>query len=125
MTTATDTVEALRVLVVEDEAMVAMLLEDMLLDLGCRAVEIASRLDTGVRAAQQGDFGFAVLDVNLDGVKSFPIADALRLRGIPFIFASGYGTSGLEQRYADVPTLQKPFRAADLASMVASALGDR
>ena len=112
----------LRVLVVEDEAMVAALLEDILLSMGCGGVEIASRLEPGMEAATHGTFGFAVLDVNLDGVKSFPIAERLQSRGIPFIFASGYGNSAMEGTYGDVPTLQKPFRLADFTALMASTL---
>jgi len=112
----------MRVLVVEDEALVGMLLDDMLQDIGCESVQLASRFDEAMRAAEQDEFGLAVLDVNLDGVSSLPIADRLIELGIPLIFATGYGKSGLDSRYANIPTLQKPFFFADLERVVQQAL---
>ncbi|UPQ80947.1 response regulator [Pseudomonas knackmussii] len=114
--------ENMRVLVVEDEALVGMLLDDMLQDIGCESVQLASRFDEAMRAAEQEEFGLAVLDVNLDGVSSLPIADRLIELGIPLIFATGYGKSGLDSRYANIPTLQKPFFFADLERVVQQAL---
>ena len=108
-----------RLLLVEDESLVAMLVEDMLLDLGCEVVEVASRLDTGLALASHLDIDAAVLDVNLGGnARSFPIAERLAERGIPFVFATGYGRAGLEGRFATVPVVQKPFRADDLEAVL-------
>jgi DNA-binding response OmpR family regulator len=107
-----------RVLVVEDEALVGMLLEDMLHDIGCAHVELLSRFADGLHAAENGNFDLAVLDVNLDGVASFPIAEQLIARNIPLLFATGYGTVGMDPRYANVPTLQKPFLFSDLEKLV-------
>lgn len=120
--TSRKAIEELRVLVVEDEALVAMLLEDMLQDIGCTAVELAPRFDDAMRAAELGEFDLAVLDVNLDGISSFPIADRLIERGIPLIFATGYGKAGTDSRYAVIPTLQKPFFFSDLERVVHAAL---
>lgn len=116
------TVEDLRVLVIEDEALVGMLLEDMLQDIGCASVELISRFDEGLRAAQDGHFNLAVLDVNLDGVISFPIAEQLIARNIPLVFATGYGSVGMDPSYAHVPTLQKPFFFKDLEQAIQQAL---
>ncbi len=112
-----------RVLVIEDEALVAMLLEDMLQDIGCGEVELAPRFADGMRAAENGTFDVAILDVNLDGTSSFPIADRLIARGVPVIFATGYGAHGVDPRYAQMPTLQKPFFFDDLERVVRQALG--
>lgn len=111
-----------RVLVIEDEALVGMLLEDMLQDIGCEHVELVPRFAEGMQAAESGDFDLALLDVNLDGVSSFPIADRLISRNIPLVFATGYGSVGMDLRYAHIPTLQKPFFFSDLERVVRQAL---
>lgn len=102
-----------RVLLVEDESLVAMLAEDMLLDLGCEVV-VAMRLDKALAHAHAGPFDLAVLDVNLGDTHSYPIADALIERGVPFLFATGYGQQGLEAIYQTVPVLQKPYQPAQM-----------
>ncbi len=117
------TVRCPRVLVVEDEALVGMLLEDMLQDIGCESVELVPRFADGLQAAENGQFDLALLDVNLDGVDSFPIAERLMARNIPLIFATGYGAVGMDPRYAHIPTLQKPFFFSDLERVVRQALG--
>lgn len=113
-----------RVLVVEDEAMVAMLIEDMLLDCGCSVV-IAGRLDVGLEQLEKETFDFAILDLNLGGQWTYPIADVLMKRQIPFVFATGYGASLLEGAYAKVPTLQKPFQQADVIRVMQSLAQNR
>jgi CheY-like chemotaxis protein len=112
--------DRLRVLVVEDEMLVAMNIEDMLLDLGHEVSGMASRLDTALALAREGSFDAAMLDVNLAGENSFPVADALAERGVPFLFATGYGLQGIEERYRDRPVLQKPFRLGDLGEALES-----
>ena len=107
-----------RVLLVEDEAMIAMLIEDMLADLGCDVVATAGQLDEAVSLARSGSFDLAFLDLNLRGVPSYPVAQALRERGIPFAFVTGYGTAGADPAHADVPVLQKPFREGHLGAVV-------
>ena len=104
----------LRILVVEDEMLVAMNIEDMLLDLGHEVAGLASRLEPALSLAREGEFDLAMLDVNLAGQQSFPVADILVARGIPFLFATGYGTKGIAEPYRDRPVLQKPFRTRDL-----------
>ncbi|HLZ74723.1 response regulator [Phenylobacterium sp.] len=108
----------LRVLVVEDEMMVSMLIEDMLSDMGCQVVGPASRLDEAVELAKGAEIDCAVLDVNLGGQPIFPLADILREQGVPFAFATGYGDAGLRDTDRGAPVLQKPFREGDLARVL-------
>jgi CheY-like chemotaxis protein len=110
--------KGLRVLVVEDEMMVSMLIEDMLGELGCQVVGPASRLDEAMALARDVDIDCAVLDVNLGGQPIFPLADLLRERGQPFAFATGYGDAGLRDVDRGSPVLQKPFREGDLARVL-------
>jgi CheY-like chemotaxis protein len=112
-----------RVLVVEDELMIAMLVEDMLADLGCSVVGPAHELASALELAR-GDLGIdaALLDVNLAGQSVFPVADALRAKGVPSIFSTGYGEAGLRDVDQGAPVLQKPFRAGDLARALTAAL---
>src|SRR3954447_2946802 len=110
--------QGLRVLVVEDEMMVSMLIEDMLSDLGCTVVGPASRLDEAIELAKTDALDCAVLDVNLGGQPIFPLADLLREKGRPFAFATGYGDAGLRDVDRGSPGLRKPFREADLARVL-------
>lgn len=108
----------LRVLVVEDEALVAMLIEDMLMELGFDVLGPAMRLESALKMAMDESFDLAVLDVNLANEQSFPVAKVLQDRGIPFLFATGYGLRGLDERYKQVVTLQKPFESQQLADAI-------
>ena len=110
-----------RILVVEDEAMISMLLEDMVLDCGGEIVGPVAKFDDALVLAQTAEFGVAVLDLNLNGILSYPIAEIIRERGIPVIFATGYGADGVLDRFSDCPTLQKPFSQQDFAEAVAAA----
>ncbi len=116
--TDTAKLQGLRVLVVEDEMMVSMLIEDMLSDLGCVVVGPAARLDEAIELVGQGGIDCAVLDVNLGGQPIFPLADLLRETGRPFAFATGYGDAGLREVDRGSPVLQKPFREGDLARVL-------
>lgn len=107
-----------RILVVEDEILVAMLMEDTLADLGHEVLGPAMRLETALIAAENEDVDFAILDINLAGKQSFPVADKLAARGIPFMFASGYGAAGLVDPYRGSPVLQKPFVSSQIAQML-------
>lgn len=108
---------SLRVLVIEDEALVAMLLEDMILDAGHEVVGVLSDLPSALGHVQAEAAGFdvAVLDVNLAGQPSFPIADALADAGKAFVFSTGYGRDGLPGPWRDRPLLAKPFGAQNVA----------
>jgi CheY-like chemotaxis protein len=110
--------DGLRVLVVEDEMMVSMLIEDMLADMGCHVVGPASRLDEAMELVGSAELDCAVLDVNLGGQPIFPLADVLRQKGAPFAFATGYGDAGLRDIDKGTPVLQKPFRESDLARVL-------
>ncbi|WP_449410620.1 response regulator [Methylobacterium komagatae] len=109
--------EGRRVLLVEDESLVAMMVEDMLVDLGCEVV-MAMRLDKGVALARTETFDVAVLDVNLGEGRSYPVADILLARCTPFLFATGYGSAGLEPAYRSVPVLQKPYHVEPLEHLM-------
>ncbi|MBO3761990.1 response regulator [Ciceribacter sp. L1K23] len=105
-----------RVLIVEDEMLVAMLIEDVVVDLGHTVVGPAMRLETALDIVEAQDVDFAILDINLAGKQSFPVADRLRERGIPFMFASGYGKAGLIEPYLDAMVVQKPFEPDQIAN---------
>ena len=111
-----------RVLVVEDEAMIAMLVEDMILDFGSEVVGPAAQMDEALRLARQVELDAAILDINVGGTVVFPVAEVLRERGIPFIFATGYGSTGLPPRFLNSPTLPKPFSYESLADALRLAL---
>jgi CheY-like chemotaxis protein len=118
-------IRGLRLLVVEDEALVAMLLEDMLIDLGCTVVGIAGNIPDALSRLVNTDADGAVLDVNLGGEMVFPVADALAARGTPFVFATGYGRTGLDERYPRAPVLTKPYSRDALAEALAAIRGGR
>ena len=107
--------DRLRVLIVEDEALVSLMLETMLGRLGAEVVGTASSLEDGLELVGQVPIDAAILDVNLSGERSFPIADRLRSLDVPFLFASGYGSSVLPTCYADAEMVRKPYRAEDIA----------
>ncbi len=110
-------VEGRRILLVEDESLVAMLAEDMLLDLGCEVV-VAMRLEQALAHARSQPLDLAVLDVNLGETSSYPVADLLFERGIPFVFATGYGSAGLDTPYRGVPVMQKPYQQRQLGALL-------
>jgi CheY-like chemotaxis protein len=112
-----------RVLVVEDEAAIAMLLEDMLLDFGCEIVGPAARLATALDLAQRESFDLAILDVNVAGEPIYPVAEALAERGVPLVFSTGYGGAGIKEPFRDRPVVQKPFSQADLKRTLIATLG--
>jgi CheY-like chemotaxis protein len=103
-----------RILVVEDEMLIAMLLEDMLAELGHKVAGVMPRVNEALAAVSRDDYDLAILDLHLNGQSAFPVADALMARGKPFAFATGYGESGLPDRYRGMPVLQKPFAREDL-----------
>ena len=112
------------ILIVEDESLVAMLLETILEDMGCTPVGPASSVDEGLALIESGAaLDGALLDVNVAGVKIFPIAEALAARDIPFVFSTGYGEGGLPDEWKGRPTLQKPFSEAAVHDALMTALG--
>lgn len=110
----------LRVLVVEDEPIVAMCLEDILECLGCVTIGPASRLAEGQALAEAGGLDAAILDINLGGERSTSIAEALRARSIPFAFASGYGAP--PEGFEGLPLIEKPYREADVVATLSALL---
>jgi CheY-like chemotaxis protein len=112
---------ALRVLVVEDEFLVAMDIESMLEQLGCRVVASVPRLLKALDVASSLDFDLAVLDINLAGEVVYPLAFRLAQRGTPFLFTTGYSTSSLPNELSDRPLLRKPVTLTSLKKTVALA----
>lgn len=109
-----------RVLVVEDETIVALFIEDLLAELGHDLAGIVARLDEAMARAGDGTFDVAILDVHLQGEEVFPFADCLCASGTPFVFATGYGERGIPERFQNVPILQKPFTPEELAGAIVS-----
>jgi CheY-like chemotaxis protein len=107
-----------RVLVVEDEMMILMMIEGMLADLGCASVSAAATIDEALALIDAETFDLAMLDLNLDGQRTYPVADRLAACGVPFLFSTGYSDHGLNEGYGDRPVLKKPFQHADLAQIV-------
>jgi CheY-like chemotaxis protein len=114
----------LKVLVVEDEALVSMLLEDMLSDLGCEVVGPAMRLREALQRVEDPGqaMDIAILDVNLAGERSFPVAEALERRGCLFVLATGYDDAGIDDRWRSKPVLRKPFLPHELEQALHDAL---
>src|ERR1700728_2661728 len=111
-----------RVLVVEDELMIRMLLEGMLNDLAHTVAAEAGSIEEALSLAKTAEFDVAVLDVNLNSKPITPVAEALTARGVPFVFASGYGQRGVPEAFRQSPTLQKPFQIEALAQAIDAAL---
>lgn len=111
----------LKFLIVEDEALVAMLIEDVLNDLGHEVVAVGGRVEQALKLAQDAAIDFAILDLNLNGERTYPIAEALHARGVPFIFATGYGSGGVDEAWKSVRVLPKPFEPHQLAAAIEEA----
>lgn len=111
-----------RLLVVEDEYLIRMLLEDMLGDLGYGIAAAVGTLSEARQCATDGEFNAAILDVNLDGQEIYPVADILAKRGVPFVFVTGYGERSLPEAYRGRPALQKPFQSEQLKTTLAGLL---
>ncbi len=115
----------LHILVLEDEAMISMLIEDMLVGLGCPSIKMATRQEEALNLIQNEAIDVAILDINLNGHDSYPVADALEARKIPFLFSTGYERESLRERYCDRPVLQKPFSGRDLAKVLKTLVSDQ
>ena len=108
----------LRILIVEDIGLIAQQLRRQLEDQGCRIAGVVGRLDDAIALAQSVEIDGALLDLNLSGRESYPVADILRARDIPFIFLSGYDSGYLRAEYAAAPHLQKPYTSDVLRSLL-------
>ncbi|MBB2971457.1 response regulator [Mesorhizobium sp. RMAD-H1] len=117
-----DELAGLRALVVEDEGLVALLIEGMLEELGCEVAVSVATLAEAITAATHETLDFALLDVNLDGQSVFPVAEILRTREIPILFSTGYGRVGVPDAFKEYPVLSKPFEAEELEQQLRSAL---
>lgn len=124
MMNQTASLNGLRLLVVEDEAMIAMMLQDMLDTFGCIVVDVAGTLSKGLDLAGNLSLNLdgAILDVNLGGEAVYPVAEQLAARGVPFIFCTGYGLAGLSANFSHVPTLAKPYMREDLEHMLVAVM---
>ncbi|MBE1203136.1 response regulator [Aminobacter carboxidus] len=111
-----------RILVVEDEMLVLIMIEDMLADIGCESVTAAATVKQAIALIEAHDFDAAMLDMNLNGDKTYFVADALAARGVPFVFSTGYSGHHVRDGYRDRPLLKKPFIDKQLAEMLASLL---
>jgi CheY-like chemotaxis protein len=121
MTSEGNSATSKRILVVEDELMIRMLLQDMLADLGHTLAGEAGGIEEAMTLAKQSEFDLAILDVNLNGQPISPVVEVLVARGLPFVFATGYGQRGVPEPYRTTPTLQKPFQSDALAKAIEAA----
>jgi two-component SAPR family response regulator len=112
---------AKRILIVEDEFLVALHLGEVLTEMGHHVVGPCSRIQNAIELARTEDIDFAILDINVAGTRSFPVAHILRQRCIPFVFASGYGNEGLVDGYRDETVLRKPIEYRELGRAIARA----
>lgn len=112
-------VTGLRVLIVEDENLVALLLEDMLAELGHTVIGPVARVKKALDMIQREEIDLAILDVNINGENTYSIADVLAARDVPFFFSTGYAKKSLHEPHQDRPTLQKPFQRHDLERLFA------
>ena len=110
--------KGLRLLIVEDEALVAMMIHDVVSDAGAEVVGPAANVEMAMSVLGSESIDGAILDVNLGGQRVDPLADALRARKIPFLFVTGYGKSGIGERFPAAAVISKPFDDADLLETV-------
>jgi two-component SAPR family response regulator len=120
-----DDVAGRRVLVVEDETLIAVVIEDILSAMDCEIVGPTGKLETALQLARDETLDLAILDVTIRGGKVFAVAEELLARGIPFLLASGYGDWALPQVLRDRPRLMKPFTATELEQQVRVLCGSK
>jgi CheY-like chemotaxis protein len=120
-----DALAGLKVLLVEDEALIALDVGAALREAGCRVVGPAPGIEQALHVIAAEELDVALLDVNLGGEDVFPVADELARRGIPFVFLTGYGRDALPERFRDRPTSPKPYSAKPLLAKLAAVAGRR
>ena len=116
--------QGVSVFLVEDEALIRMMVVEMLEELGHRVVAEAGSVVTAEPLARTSTFDLGVFDINVAGFNISPIAEIVAARGLPFIFISGYGPEGRPEKFSDKPVLRKPFLISDLATMIGSAVSE-
>ncbi len=122
----TQALNGLSVLIVEDESLVAMLLETIIEDMGCTPVGPAGTVPEALDLVRDAPaIDIALLDVNVAGVQVFPVAEALKARGVPFVFSTGYGEGGLSDDWRGHATIQKPFTEAAVQQALIAAVAAR
>jgi CheY-like chemotaxis protein len=107
-----------RVLLIEDEMLILIMIEDMLADLGCTSITTAATVDQALALIDAEIFDVAMLDMNLNGDKTFAVADALAVRNVPFVFSTGYSGPNIRDDHRDRPILKKPFMDAQLVEVL-------
>ena len=110
------------ILVIEDEMLILMMIEDMLADLGCESIAVASKIGQAITLIDDQVFDAAMLDLNLNGMESYPIADALTARDVPYFFSTGYSLTNVKDGYRDQDVLKKPFTFDQLSNMLSRSL---
>ncbi len=123
---AADAFQGRRILIVEDDMLIAIMIEDMLVDLGCTVAGPANTLSEALALAEADHaIDVAMLDIDLNGVPVFPVADILRARGVPIVYSTGFGGATIPPADRGCPVLQKPFRAGGLDAALSAALRGR
>lgn len=112
-----------KVLIVEDEMLIALMLKDMVTENGLTVEAIAKDLSSGLELARTSSIDLAILDINLNGKEAYPIADLLQKRGIPYIFSTGYGDAAIKDGFNHVTRIDKPFQQHNLVDAIANVLG--
>jgi len=112
------------IFVVEDETLIQMMVVDMLEELGHAVVAEAGRIEDAVRLAHDPGFDIAILDINLGGPTSTPVAEILAKRSVPFVFASGYGQEDIPEGFKNRPMLRKPFQLDGLDRAIQAAVAE-
>ena len=111
-----------RILIVEDEPLIALTVEDMVMELGYEVAATIGRIDEALAFIEREHIDGAILDVNLGRLRIDPVADALALKGCPFVFTTGEGEAGLPPNHAGRPYVAKPFRMVDLETALMTAI---
>jgi DNA-binding NtrC family response regulator len=110
------------ILIIEDEMLILMMIEDMLADLGCGSIAVASKIGQAITLIDDQVFDAAMLDMNLNGIESYPIADALTARDVPYFFSTGNSVTNVKDGYRDQDILKKPFTFDQLSNMLSRSL---